>query len=149
MNRMIPSLVAGGVILVFAGHALARHVTHPVTPKNINEQPFAFAVQIKDVGDLKEIEIVVKQKPGRRGPIPSATGNARIAPCGDKKAESPTMTRVETDSEQKYTFRVSPADVNRTSFTFTETPQDPMIPFPSPGDYWVFALTDFVGSEKK
>jgi hypothetical protein len=142
-------LLAVLVPLALGGQLLARHVTHDVTPKNIDDQPFAFTVQVKEVGQFKEFEIAVKQKPNQRGPIASATGAVEIARCGKKNAESPAVTRVQTDSVQTYTFRVSPSDIDQAHFTFTETPQDPRTPFPFPGDYWVFDLSAFAGSPNK
>jgi hypothetical protein len=150
MNRRRHALVLAAVVpLALGGQALARHVTHQVTPKNIDEQPFAFSAQVKDIAKLKEFEIVVKQKPNHSGPITSATGTVEIAPRDKKKAESAIITRVETDGVQTYTFRVSPSDLDRAHFTFTETPQDPRIPFPFPGDYWVFDLSEFAGISHK
>jgi hypothetical protein len=150
MNLKRRALILAAMIpLALGGHALARHVTHKVTPKNIDEQPFAFSVQVKDVAQLKEFEIVVKQKPNHLAPITSATGTVNIAPRGDKTTPSPAVTRVQADGVQTYTFRVSPSDVDRAYFTFTETPEDPRIPFPFPGDYWMFDLSDFAGTSHK
>jgi len=150
MNLKRRALVLAAIVfLALGGRLLARHVTHQVTPKNIDSQPFAFSVQVKDVAQVKEFEIVVKQKPNHRAPIASATGTVDIAPRDKKKAESPAVTRVEAHTVQTYTFRVSPSDVNRAHFTFTETPQDPRVPFPFPGDYWVFDLSQFAGASHK
>jgi hypothetical protein len=146
--KSLPLFLAVAILVTFSGQALGRHVTHRVTPKNIDEQPFSFKVQIKDVEQLKEVEIVVKQKAGKPDPVVSATGSVVVGERGNKKAASPAITRVQSDGVQTYTFRVSPADLDRTYFTFTETPQDARTPFPFPGDYWVFDLSDFVGSPK-
>jgi hypothetical protein len=136
------------MLLVLGGPAFARHVTHPVTPKNIEKQPFAFAVHVKDVGELKEFEITVRQQSGKPAPIDSATGSVAFVARGKKIAALPTITRVQANGVQTYTFRLSPSDVDLARFTFTETPQDWQRPFPSPGDYWVFDLRDFVGGPK-
>ena len=150
MNLKRRALVlAATVFLALGGRVLARHVTHQVTPKNIDSQPFAFSVQFKDVPQLKEFEIVVRQKANHPAPTVSATGTVDIAPRGDKKAESPAVTRVQADGVQTYTFRVSLSDLDRAHFTFTETPQDPRVPFPFPGDYWVFDLSQFAGTSHK
>jgi hypothetical protein len=137
------------VLPAVGGQALARHVTHPVTPQNIDQQPFAFTVRVKDVGGLKEVEITVRQKPGKRAPDRTASGEVVLEASGKKKGELPPITRVLADGVQTYTFRVAPADLDRAQFTFTETPQDVRVPFPFPGDYWVFDLGDFAGSAKK
>jgi len=147
--KTFPICVAAAILLAIAGQALARHVTHPVTPKNIDAQPFAFTLQVKDVGELKEFEITVKQKAGQRAPVGTATGRAVIDASGKKKPASPAITKVQSDGVQTYTFRLSASDLDRAHFTFTETSQDARIPFPSPGDYWVFDLSDFVSSAKK
>jgi hypothetical protein len=144
-----PWFVAVAILLAFAGQALARHVTHPVTPKNIGQQAFSFTVQVKDVGEFKEFEITVKQKSPKPAPIASATGNVVIEASGKTKAAFPVVTRVEAGGVQTYTFRLSPSDLDRSRFTFTETPQDMRIEFPSPGDYWMFDLNDFVASPRK
>jgi hypothetical protein len=147
--KTIPLILATTAVFLVGERAFARHVLHYVTPKNINDQPFSFTVHVKDVGEQKEFEIVVRQKAGHRGPAGSATGSVRIVASGKKKAELPTVTRVQSEGVQTYTFRVSPSDLDRARFTFTETPEDVMKPFPSPGDYWGFDLSDYVSSAKK
>jgi len=140
-----PLVLALAMLMAVGGQVLARTVTHPVTPKNIDQQPFSFKVQVKDVGELKEVEITVKQKAGKPAPVNSATGSVVIVACGKKQAAFPSVTRVESNSVQTYIFRVSPSDFDRATFTFTETPQDRRTEFPLSGDYWVFNLSDFVG----
>jgi hypothetical protein len=145
--KYLTVLIALALLLAVCGDVLARTVTHPVTPKNIYKQPFSFAVQVKDAGELKEFEITVRQHAGKLAPVDSATGSVEIAACGDRTG--PTITRVQANGVQTYRFRLSPCDLDRAHFTFTETPQDWRHPFASPGDYWVFHLSDFVGSPKK
>jgi hypothetical protein len=147
--KKLPLALAVAILLGVGGQVLARHVTHPVTPANVDEQPFSFTVQVKDVGELKEFEITVKQKAGKSAPVGSATGSVVIDACGKKEAAFPAITRVQSDGVQTYTFRLSPSDLDRAHLTFTETPQDVRTPFPSPGDYWVFDLSNFVGNPKK
>jgi hypothetical protein len=139
----VAALLAGG------GQALARRVTHPVTPKNIDQQPFAFTVQVKDVEQLKEVTITVRQKPGKPAPIITANGWVGISPRDNTKVTSPAITRVLDNGVQTYSFRVTPADLDRATFTFTETAEDWRTPFPYPGDYWIFDLRNFVGSPRK
>jgi hypothetical protein len=146
--RSFALLLAVAALPAVAAPAFARHVTHPVTPQNIGEQPFSFTVHVKDVEGLKEFEVVVKQKPGQRAPADSATGSVVVEACGKKPAVFPAVTRVQSGGAQTYTFRVPPPDVDRTRFTFTESPQDARTPFPFPGDYWVFDMSEFVGSPK-
>jgi hypothetical protein len=144
-------------LLAVGGQAYARHVTHQVTPETIEKQPFVFVVQVKDVlikkndsdetAKWKKFEITVKQKAAHPAPVVTATGHAMVLPTAGNKATFPTVNRVEGNGVQTYTFRVAPYDVDRASFTFTETPQDPMVAFPSPGDYWLFNLGDLVGKK--
>jgi hypothetical protein len=147
--KKLPLLLAVGVLVAVGGYALARHVTHPVTPENFDKHPFAFEVQVKDNGENKQIEIAVRQKTGHPAPVGSATGKAVINPRGKKEPAFPTVARVQLEGVQTYTFEVPKADVDRAHFTFTETPDDPLVPFPSPGDYWVFDLSDWVNSVRK
>jgi hypothetical protein len=142
-------ILALAILPAVGGQVLARHVTHPVTPKNIDKQPFSFSVQVKDVEELKEFEITVRQQAGKPAPGGSATGSIRFATSGNKPGALPAITRMEENGVQTYTFRLSPADLDRARFTFTETVEDWRQPFPSPGDYWVFKLSDFVDSPKK
>ena len=149
MKKTVPLCLAVAVLLAVGGQALARRVTHPVTPNNLDKQPFAFTVQVKDVGGLKEVEITVRQKAGRSAPAVTASGSVVIYPRGPKQGASPALTRVLDNGVQTYTFRVAPADLDRTSFTFTETADNWRTPFPYPGDYWVFDLRNFVGNPGK
>jgi hypothetical protein len=164
--KTFPRLLAVTLLLAGNGYVFARHVMHPVNPKNIDDQPFAFKVQGKTVGatdepklnkaaptkdeaGLLEFEIIVRQKAGKPAPARSATGSVVIDASGKKKAVFPTVTRIQSDGVETYTFRLSPSDLGTAHFSFTETPQDLRIPFPSPGDYWVFDLSEFAGSPKK
>jgi hypothetical protein len=140
--KRFPLFLAVATLLVAGGQAYARHVLHPVTPKNIEKQPFSFTVNVKDVGQLKEFEIRVAPKAGRR-PVASATGELHVAVAS--KRVMPTVTRVAADGVLTFTFRVTPEELDRAQFLFTETPQDVRTPFPFPGDYWGFLLKDFVG----
>jgi uncharacterized protein (TIGR03067 family) len=146
--RDFPLLLAVAVLAAVAGPVLARHVTHPVTPQNIDQQPFAFTVKVKDVDGSKEVEVVVEQKAGHSAPAASATGSVVVDACGKKPVGFPAVTRVQSGGVQTYTFRVPASDLGRTHFTFTETPQDARTPFPFPGDYWVLDLGDFAGGTK-
>jgi hypothetical protein len=162
MMKTVPTFCALAILSAIGAPAFARHVTHSVTPANIDKQPFAFTVRVSDVGEFKQFEIAVRaslaspsingqpgrgSKTGGREATGSATGSVTIA--GDKKpAGFPAVTRVQCKGTQTYTFRVPAADVDRAYFTFTETPQDVRTPFPFPGDYWVFNLSDFVGSRE-
>jgi hypothetical protein len=148
-SKTLPLFFAVAVLLMLCDQVLALHITHLVTPKNIDEQSFSFTVQARDVGEWKEFEITVRQKAAHHAPVDSATGKVMIGPSGKKQAAFPAITRVLSDSVQTYTFRLSPTDLDRATFTFTETPQDWRRPFAAPGDYWVFELSDFVASPRK
>jgi hypothetical protein len=148
MNRLSLGLALAALLAV-SEHALARHVTHRVTPENLDKPfaPFTFTVQVKDAGELKELVITVKAKARTTAPIFSGTGFVTIAPRGQKKAEFPAVTRIQANGVETYSFRLSPADVDRALFTFSETAEDWRTPFPYLGDYWVFHLRDFVTSD--
>ena len=142
------SLFVAAVILLAVGtQAFARHVTHPVTPANIAKQPFSFTVNVKTVGDFQEFEVVVQAKTGGKAPILSASGEVVVSRSGQQEAEFPPVTRVQSNGAQTYTFRLSPSVVDRATFTFTES--DPRAEFPSPGDFWVFRLSEFTGNPRK
>jgi hypothetical protein len=137
-------LFLAAALLAVRGVAVARHVTHPVTPANISEQPFSFTVHVKDAGEMKEFEIVVKAKAGGAAPVLSATGEVVVARSATKEPNTPPVRRVQANGVQTYTFRLAPADLDRATFTFTESPRN--VEFPSPGDYWTFQLGRFVGN---
>ena len=145
--KKCPLFVAAAILLAVGTQALARHVTHPVTPANMSKQPFSFTVNVKTVGEVQEFEVIVKAKAMGSAPILSATGEVVIARSGKKEALFPPVTRVQSDGVQTYTFRLSPSDVDRATFTFTESPKG--VAFPSPGDYWVFELSEFTGNPRK
>jgi hypothetical protein len=142
-------LITVAMVPVLEGRVHARHVTHPVTPANIDKQMFSFTVDVKDAGQAKEFKIIVKQKILHPGLLGSATGTVVINPCGQKKAAFPAVTKTQSGGVLTYTFRVPVSDLDRAHFTFTETTQNPRTPFLFPGDYWVFDLKDFVPKAKK
>jgi hypothetical protein len=144
--KKMQMLVAVAILLAAGRDALARHVTHPVTPRNIEEQPYAFAVKATDAVQDKEFEIKVKQKLRELPPGASARGTLAIGQIGKKGVAVPPVTMIRSGGEITFTFVISPDYLDRASFTFTETPDDPRQPFPFPGDYYVFALADFVSS---
>jgi hypothetical protein len=151
--------LAGAIFLTTGGRVLARHVTHSVTPANIEKQPFAFTVKVRDVGQLKgkskdagqlkEFEIRVERAAGKRDPSPSASGSLSIADITRKEIPVPAVTLVKSEGVLIFTFQISPELLNRAQFTFTDTQEDWRHPFPSLGDYWEFDLNKFVGSPKK
>jgi hypothetical protein len=144
--RKFRLLLGLAALLVLGGSAWAKHATHPVTPQNIDKQPFAFTVEVKDVDGLKEVRVTVRQQAGHPAPVASAYGRVGLR---RPQAAAPAITRVQTDDAQTYTFRLSPADFDGAYFVFTETPDDPRVPFPYPGDYWTLNLKDFVPARKK
>lgn len=139
------SFLAVAAVVGIGGAVHARHVTHPVTSANINQQPYAFSVKVTDVdkGQSKQFEIQVLVKSGKMMPGPNAHGQVSIAQAAQDKA--PTATVTKSDKGLTFTFRIPREHLKQAYFTFTETPDDPKRPFPSPGDYWVFNLGDFAG----
>src|SRR5262245_13202441 len=144
--RTFHVVVGMAVLLVMGGSALARHVTHPVTPQNLGKQFFSFAVEVKDVEGLKEVRVIVQKQASQRAPAESASGWVEMR---GPKAAVPAVTRVQAEDVQTYAFRLSPADLEGARFVFTEARQDVRTPFPSLGDYWTIDLTNFVATPKK
>jgi hypothetical protein len=141
--KNIHVLLAVGALAVFGGQALARRVTHPVTPENIDKQPFT--VKVKDVGQFKEFEIEIKQKAGKATHLLAAgRGSLQIAQIGKKKIASPPVTLVQSTEKVTFSFQISAGQLDRAYFTITAASDDP---FPSNGDYWVFSLEDFVSDK--
>jgi hypothetical protein len=146
-NVRLSLAVAVAALLAVGGPARARHVLHRVTPQNIGEQPYAFAVKVKDVGKFKEVEIRVERARGKLAPGPTAGGEVTVAGSG-KPVASPPLTMVRDGGTVTFTFRVPAVEFDRVYFTFTETPQDVRNPFPFPGDYFGFDLRAFVGGTR-
>jgi hypothetical protein len=136
-------LVATAICFLLGPALLARHVTHGVTPANLDKQPYKLAVSVKDVGDAREFTIRAASK-GASTVGPAATGWLNVAQVGRKNVPTPSVTTVRSDGQITFTFQVPTNYVDRVRFTFTETPQDPRQPFPFPGDYYVFALEGFL-----
>ena len=147
--KRFPVLLAVAVLLAVCGQAFARHITHSVIPANVSEQPFSFTVKVKAVGEVQEFEVTVKAKAGGSAPVRLATGEVVVARSGKKEAAFPPVHRVRSNGVQTYTFRLSPSDLARARFTFTETPRDVRTQFPSPGDDWVFDLSEFAGNPRQ
>jgi hypothetical protein len=145
MTNIIPIIAA----LALCQPALARHVTHAVTPANIDRQPLRFAVKIKDVGDAKEFVITVKGAVGAPNMRPSPSGWAELKPAPKKQPTGIAVTQTSADGALAYTFHVANVDADRAEFTFTETPQGPLVPFAGPGDYWKFDLAEFAKAASK
>jgi len=137
--------LAGMIPLVLCGMAQARHVTHPVTPQNIESQPYAFSVQVKDAGEFKEFEIRIKPASGKTPPGPAARGDLRIAKISKQQVEVPPLTMVNYKGDITFTFKIPIQYLDWAHFTYTESSEGP---FPVPGDYWVFDLSEFVAAAK-
>ena len=132
--------------------AMGRTVSHDVTPQNIDEQPFAFKVSVKNVNDektgpAKDFEIRVgrdKQHPGLgpliNSPGPAENGSLALTGCGKRKVETPPVTIVKSGDAVIYTFRISDRDLDRATARFTYA-------VPTPGDYYQFDLEDFLPPE--
>jgi hypothetical protein len=130
------------ILLACGPQAIARTVSHQVTPKNIDEQPFAFKVTVsnasgKDGASVKDFEIRVGPKSGQPAPGPAESGGLELTSCGKKKVETPPVTIVKSGSALIYTFRVSDRDLDRSIARFT-------FAVPSPGDNYQFDLDDFL-----
>jgi hypothetical protein len=139
MTKIVPMFAA----FALCPPALARHVTHAVTPANINRQPLSFTVNVKALGDSKEFTITVKGAVGGPNMRSSPSGWAELKPAPRKQPTGIAVTQTSSEGSLVYTFRILNADVERAEFTFTETPQDPRVPFAGPGDYWFFDLSAF------
>jgi hypothetical protein len=109
--------------LLVGGQVLAKHATHPVTPENIDKQPFAFTVQINDVViqeqkkdkiEFKEFTITVVQKAGKRAPASTATGSLTIVGTSRNRGYSPAchQSRIERSADLQIS---TPANGSRQS----------------------------------
>jgi hypothetical protein len=128
------------VLMSAAGPAMARAVSHEVTPDNLKDQPYAFSVTFKDAGDAKDFEIRVGPKPAGVLPGAGENGSLSLSPCGKKNVKTPAITIVRADDTLIYTFRVSNRDLDRSIAVFT-------FAVPSPGDYYQLNLDDFLPQE--
>ena len=138
----VQRILAVVAALILSMPVLGRHVVHQVTPDNIGQQPFAFAVKIADAGEFQEVTVTVQAQPGKRGPMGSADGRAVIA--GDKPASVP-VTRAFGKGSVTFTFRVPAAQLGKAQFTYTESTGEE---FPNPGDFYRLDLKDFTGNKK-
>ncbi|HKD35993.1 MAG TPA: hypothetical protein VKB78_04305 [Pirellulales bacterium] len=131
---------------VIVSDVAARAVSHQVTPKNIDEQPFAFKVTVKGVNDEKlgpsmDFEIRVSRK--LLAPGPGENGSIDVVSRCHRKVESalkiatPSLTIVKSDDALIHTFRISDRDLDRAVAHFTYA-------IPDPGDYYQFNLHDFL-----
>ena len=142
---------AAGLVLILTGVVYARHVTHPVTPQNIDQQPFGLSVIIKDapppkagapgkgVPATKEVEITVRAKSGG-APNRALHGRLTLNPLGHDSVKSPPVTIKQTDAATIFTFSLAADEALRAYFTLTESGDEP---FPSPGDFWIIDLKIF------
>jgi hypothetical protein len=143
MRAKIHLVLACAALAAAGSEALARHVTHSVTPQNIDKQPYGFTVSVKDAppakgapgGAMKEFTIEVRKATAPIGDLNIGGGRIGV----------PSVTMVKKEDVATYTFAIAAEQVNRAWFTFTETPQYPQMPFARPGDYYVFDLKNFVG----
>ncbi len=156
-NQPVILAAAAGLLLGLANAAHARHVTHPVTPQNMEQQPFAFTVGIKEADPpikasdkpaaekaaVKIVEINVRPKAGKLRPRPAARGSLTVGQLDKAAPAIPDLTTVRhADGSLTFNFRINPKDLERAHFTYTESSEGP---FPVPGDYWVFDLKEFAG----
>ncbi len=140
--KLLPKLLAVAVVLACCRQVSARTVSHEVTPKNLNEQPYAFKVTIKQSGDAKEVEIRVATKSGGAPTGAGENGSLSVSTCGKKKpVETPPLTIVRTAQALVYTFRISNRDLERANVNFT-------FAVPDPGDYYQINLDDFLPAEE-
>jgi hypothetical protein len=147
-SKGVKSLLAGVILLVLSGQALARRVNHDVTPANIGKLPFSAVVKVKDSGKLHEFELTIKGVQGN--PFrPSSPGAWLDIPTEGKPAVTPAVTKVEKDGAVTYTFQLSDEQVERARFAFVEDAEDWEKPFPAKGDYYQFILKEFAGGTKK
>lgn len=139
--KILHALFAMAILPLINGHVLARHLSHPVTPENIDRQPYAFKVKVTDAGERQEFEIAVGQQAGKCTPGRAAWGDLNVVQFDEKKITVPPLTMVKANGKISFAFQIPPKFLDRAQFTFSEASDDP---FPSRGDYYVFDLKKFV-----
>jgi hypothetical protein len=150
MKTLLPLVAALWIIASSNARATdvaVRAVSHQVTQKNIEKQPFAFKVTVKGVKDEKagpakdfEIRVGPKKTLGGSTPGPGENGSLEVSSRGNRKIETPPLTIVKSDDTLVYTFRISDRDLDRSIAVFTYA-------IPNPGDYYQFNLDDFLPQE--
>ncbi len=105
------SVLAIAVVVAVGGRVQARHVVHPVTPDNIDKQPYAFEVKVKDgdkgqKSEFVEFEIRVLVQAGKQKPGECAHGKIGITHIGEDKIRTPPLTMVTSVEETRFTFRM-------------------------------------------
>jgi hypothetical protein len=139
------------ITLVVAGEVSAKSVWIDVTPDNIDHQPLAFTIHIKDVKEGKQFEITVKPKVGKLPParfLEPRFNNLR----DDPKITEPTVKRVDREGESVvFSFQISQKDLEGARFSvwkmsYVEMKDEggnaKLVPMPS-ATIFIFSLKDF------
>jgi hypothetical protein len=150
MKSLLPLAAALGIMAssnAMASDVAVRAVSHQVTPKNIEKQPFSFKVTVKSVkdekaGHAKDFEIRVGPKKTLGGSTPGAgeNGSLEISSRGNRIVETPPLTIVKSNDTLVYTLRIFDRDLDRSIAVFTYA-------ILNPGDYYQFNLDDFLPQE--
>lgn len=141
------------MLLACVGPVSASWYEVQLTPDNAKSNGLAFKVEARDMGDSKEIEVVVMAETGRAlSPFLSAILEVR---AGKRLLLSCPVEKKEQDGALRYRFSISATDVDKVRFRFEEygftTRADKdgsvkTVPMPSVADYWL-DLEDFVAGK--
>lgn len=134
-------LIALAILFLGAGEALARRVSHVVTPASIDKLPFKASIKVKDLEKLKEVEI----------PITGIVGNLARQPCKPGgwvrvigNDQPIAVKRSTAEGTATFTFQIGPELLEKARFELVEDVADWSRPFPVHGDLYQLELKDFV-----
>jgi hypothetical protein len=143
-TKHLASVLAVAILFLVAGEALARRVSHSVTPASIDKLPFKASVTVKDLGKLKEFKITITGIVGNLTGPPSAPAGW-VSVIGNDKPIA--VKRTTGDGIATFTFQIASEQLEKANFEFVEDEADWNRPFPTRGDLYRFELKQFVGKK--
>ena len=136
-------MITAAIVFLAAGEALAKRVSHGVTPASLDKLPFKASVKVKDAEKLKEVEITITGIVNNLARQPSAPGGW-LCVIGDKPIAVKPATALGTAT---FTFQIGSEQLEKARFEFVEDAADWNRPFPTRGDLYQFELKEFVGKK--
>jgi hypothetical protein len=146
-------LLSAVIAALWTAQACAVSTQTQLTPKTTKVNGLLFKVVVKDAGQMKEVEIVVKKEEGKEY-SPYLEGRLSVYK-GKKLALSCPVEKKEKDGELHYRFQVDTDDVGKVRFDFSEYAYVKSVdgqgrvkfqPMPAVDRYWL-ELKDFVGEK--